>query len=51
MLKHSREADGFTGRPAAVMFSGADAGNGVEGGIKIVMGLFTGARLISEAWF
>jgi hypothetical protein len=51
MLKHSREADGFTGRSAVVKFSGADAGNGVERGIKTVLGLFTGAPLISEAWF
>jgi hypothetical protein len=50
MLKHSREADGFTGLSEVIFVSGVDAGNGVERGIKIVMGPFTGARLISEAW-
>jgi len=51
VLKHSREADGFTGRSAVIKVSGTDAGNAVGRGIKSVMGLFTGARLISEAWF
>jgi len=48
MLKHTREADGFTGRSAFVFVSGADVGNGVARGIKNVMALFIGARLISE---
>jgi hypothetical protein len=51
MLQYGREAEGFNDRSAAPKFSVADADDGVERGIKPVMGLLTGAILRREVGF